>query len=81
MFLLQHVPEHMPPGCKGWAGNLGGRHLIFNNRARQALSLLLIPAKDGNEDGTPVAADTFFDQMEIYSGMRLRSYRSPRYSV
>lgn len=45
------------------------QRLISSDRARRALSLLLIPAKDGGKRGTPVAAEEFFNQMEIYPGM------------
>ena len=71
-FLLQHVPEPVQPRSKRWARNLGKRYLIFNDRARKALSLLLVPTENGDEDGAPVAAEKLFDQMEIYPGMQLR---------
>lgn len=59
-----------------WAGNLGNRYdLKFNNRARKALSLLLVPVNDGDEQGTPVTAESLFDQMEIYPGMYVSSGR------
>jgi hypothetical protein len=76
VFLLQHVPEPVQPRCKRWAGHLGKQHLISNDRARKALSLLLVPAKSGDKDGGPVAAEKLFDQMEIYPGVDLRSDRS-----
>jgi len=43
--------------------------------ARQALSLLLVPAKVGDEDGTPIAAEKLFDQMEIYPGSKKAHFR------
>ena len=46
----------------------------MTNRAKRALSLLLVPAKEG--DGTPVVAEEFFDQMEIYPGKYVFSLRS-----
>jgi len=68
VFLLQLVPEPLNLCCERWTGGLGRRSLTLNNRARQALSLLLVPAKDGDKPGTPVAAEKLFDQMEIYPG-------------
>ncbi|KAF9653597.1 magnesium-dependent phosphatase-1 [Thelephora ganbajun] len=43
--------------------------------ARRALSLLLVPAKDGDERGAPVAAEKMFDQMEIYPGSKKAHFR------
>ena len=58
-----------------WAGDSERRRLTFNNRAKEALSLLLVAAEDGDRDGTPVAAEKFFDQMEIYPGKCASSLR------
>ena len=69
MFLLRHVREPVRPRCKRATGDLWKRCLSFNNRARKALSLLLVPATDGDKLGTPVVAEKLFDQMEIYPGM------------
>ena len=66
--LSQLVPEPVRLRCKRWVGDLEMQCLRFNNRARQALSLLLVPVKDGDKHGTPAAAESFFDQMEIYPG-------------
>ena len=68
MFLLQLVPEPLHLRCKRRTGRLGKQSLRFNNRARQALSFLLVPAEDGDKDATPVAAEKLFNQMEIYPG-------------
>jgi len=43
--------------------------------ARKALSLLLVPADNGDKHGTPVAAETMFDQMEIYPGSKKSHFR------
>ena len=51
-------------------GSGHGRAVLrFDDRARKALSLLLIPTIDGG----PVVAEKLFDQMEIYPGMRFHS--------
>lgn len=71
--MLLHVPEQGLPRCKWQANNWEKDRLTTDNRARKALSLLLVPAKD--EDGTPVVAESLFDQMEIYPGARVRTVR------
>lgn len=79
--MLQRALEPARFRCKTWRGDLERQCLRINNRARQALSLLLVPAKDGDKQGTPVVAEKLFDQMEIYPGMRLRLDRSPTETI
>ncbi|KAG6810275.1 hypothetical protein H0H92_012604 [Tricholoma furcatifolium] len=43
------------------------------NLARQALGLLLVPPKAGNDD--PIAAVKFFDELEIYPGSKLTHFK------
>ncbi|KAK0437379.1 magnesium-dependent phosphatase-1 [Armillaria borealis] len=45
------------------------------NLARQALSLLLVPPKDGDKDTSPFKAAHFFDQAEIYPGSKLTHFK------
>ena len=41
------------------------------------MSLLLVPAKDGDKHGAPFAAEKFFNQMEIYPGVHPQIRRFP----
>lgn len=43
-------------------------YILNGSRAREALSLLLVPPKAGNNTAAPTRAIEFFDQMEIYPG-------------
>ena len=73
VFSLQHVPGLLQSQSKRWTKNLGKRQLIFDDRARKVLSLLLVHTEGGEEGNATVAAEKLFDQMEIYPGMHLRS--------
>ncbi|OBZ73221.1 putative magnesium-dependent phosphatase P8B7.31 [Grifola frondosa] len=43
--------------------------------ARQALSLLLVPAPAGNKHAPPTPALEFFDQLEIYPGSKIKHFK------
>lgn len=45
------------------------------NLARQALSLLLVPPKRGDSDQKVQKAESFFDEMEIYPGSKLKHFK------
>jgi len=44
-------------------------------RARQALSLLLVPPKTGDPESLAMPAITFFDQQEIYPGSKIAHFK------
>lgn len=44
------------------------RWLINQQSAREALSLLLVPPKAGDDESPVMPAIKFFDQLEIYPG-------------
>jgi hypothetical protein len=50
------------------------RLLINQQSAREALSLLLVPPKAGDDESPVMPAIKFFDQLEIYPGTFLRSH-------
>ncbi|KAI0032525.1 magnesium-dependent phosphatase-1 [Vararia minispora EC-137] len=43
--------------------------------ARNALSLLLVPPKHGDQKGIPTPAIEFFDQQEIYPGSKIQHFK------
>jgi hypothetical protein len=50
--------------------------LINQQSAREALSLLLVPPKAGDDEPSVMPAIKFFDQLEIYPGTLTRLFRS-----
>jgi magnesium-dependent phosphatase 1 len=46
-----------------------------SSRARDALTLLLIPPKPGDKDAKPDKAIDFFDQLEIYPGSKIPHFK------
>ncbi|KAI0367100.1 magnesium-dependent phosphatase-1 [Pilatotrama ljubarskyi] len=43
--------------------------------ARRALNLLLVPPPAGHQGESPTPAATFFDQMEIYPGSKIKHFK------
>jgi magnesium-dependent phosphatase 1 len=59
----------MRPHCELQSVSLVWLQFTRGYSAREALSLLLIPKVRGDDaDTQPVAAQSFFDEMEIYPG-------------